>query len=474
MPLPAILIGGLIAAGVTGLGLGIGGVAASVSASNEIDVANYRIRCSTQRLKKSEEACSISMDNLGRKELEILSGFGKRKNLLKLLKLDDSQKWQGGTQIPKYSLEEISDVSAKASVFLNSLGSAAAGTAGGAAAVGAATAVVSAFGTASTGTAIASLSGAAASNAVLAALGEGSVMAGGLGVAGGTAILSGIAAGAFLYIGGLVTLLNGLDASDKASDATKQAAETEKKVNEAVGYLDSLKELADSYFISLERVHAVFQKYWARFENRSANGRDIEILLNSVRILYHMCSVRLIKQTESLMNGKSYYIIPACAEQNVLDVSGAAFHNGTNIQSYRNCKASNQRFIAERTPDGYFVLKDEHSKKVIDVDYGIAENGRRIQLWEFNGSPAQLWKLIPAGNGGFIICSKINENYCIDIPNAVSTSGIAVHLWTKNGTPAQNFRFIMNGAESGSSDIRKVINYAEVEKTQQIADTFAA
>jgi hypothetical protein len=55
-------------------------------------------------------------------------------------------------------------------------------------------ALVTTFGTASTGTAIASLSGAAATNAALATLGGGALAAGGGGIAAGTAVLGGLVA----------------------------------------------------------------------------------------------------------------------------------------------------------------------------------------------------------------------------------------------------------------------------------------
>src|SRR5919205_1345376 len=55
-------------------------------------------------------------------------------------------------------------------------------------------AAVSALATASTGTTIASLAGAAASSATLAWLGGGSLAAGGMGIAGGTAVLTGVVA----------------------------------------------------------------------------------------------------------------------------------------------------------------------------------------------------------------------------------------------------------------------------------------
>ncbi len=142
-------------------------------------------------------------------------------------------------------------------------------------------------------------------------------------------------------------------------------------------------------------------------------------------------------------NGKRYYISPMCAPDNVLDVCATCCESGTMIQSYPNREGSNQRFIAEKHGE-YFVLRDEHSGKVIDVDFGIAENGRKIQIWEYNTSnvPAQLWKLIPTEDGCFVICSKIDEKFCIDIPYE-SKDITKVQLWEFHNSPAQKFRFIL-------------------------------
>lgn len=74
-----------------------------------------------------------------------------------------------------------------------------AGTGLSSAALGAATS----FGVASTGTAISGLSGVAAKNASLAYLGGGSLAAGGFGMAGGTAVLSGVGVGVPILVMGL-------------------------------------------------------------------------------------------------------------------------------------------------------------------------------------------------------------------------------------------------------------------------------
>ncbi|WP_047959980.1 hypothetical protein [Desulfovibrio sp. TomC] len=83
--------------------------------------------------------------------------------------------------------------------------------------------------TASTGTAIASLSGVAATNATLAWLGGGALSVGGLGVAGGTAVLGGIVAAPVLAIGGMILAAKAEEAKhnafanrDKARAAAQQ------------------------------------------------------------------------------------------------------------------------------------------------------------------------------------------------------------------------------------------------------------
>ena len=489
MPLPLILGIGAAIAGAAGIGVGSYGIGMMIGSGMSVKEAKERNERNIRNMEEKQKNCISAMDKLGEKEVDILKSFEKFQNYIEQIRNRPSFKeiQVDNATIPEYNPDAIKSASIGALAVASSLGSAAVGTAGGIAASGAVYAIAT-TGVASTGAAISGLSGAAATNATLAAIGGGSLAAGGLGVAGGTAILGAATLGIGLLVGGAIMGLTGNKISEQADEATAQVVENEKKINKVVEYLNNLKTLADEYFVSLDRVDKIYQKYLIRLAGTLANKtdwrqftetekRNTKILVTSVTVLYHMCKVQLVKQaseqSDSVLNGKSYYITPLCASNNVLDVSGASSNNGTNIQSYKNCKASNQRFITEQASDGYFVLRDEHSGKVLDVDYGIAENGRRIQLWEFNGSPAQLWKLLPAENGHFNICSKINENYCIDIPNATSDSGVAVHLWKRNGTNAQNFEFVMSESDSNhADDTLNTINYSDAKEAQQKADAF--
>lgn len=116
--------------------------------------------------------------------------------------------------------EQVRDKIKTDNIGLNTLGSAiesiTGGSLAGLAAAGGAYLGVGSLASASTGTAIAGLSGAAAKSATLAWLGGGSLASGGLGVAGGTAVLGGLVAGPLLAVGGVLMAAKAAETKDKA------------------------------------------------------------------------------------------------------------------------------------------------------------------------------------------------------------------------------------------------------------------
>ena len=95
---------------------------------------------------------------------------------------------------------------------------------------------VASFATASTGAAISGLSGAAATSATLAAIGGGSLAAGGLGIAGGTAVLTGIVAFPILAVVAGAVLVSGgrIDDKQKEVEAELEQADKDFDSNEIV------------------------------------------------------------------------------------------------------------------------------------------------------------------------------------------------------------------------------------------------
>jgi len=120
-------------------------------------------------------------------------------------------------------------------------------------------ALVTTFGTASTGTAIAGLSGAAATNATLAWFGGGAIAAGGGGIAAGTAVIGGIVAIPALAVLGVFSHLK----------ANKKINEIESEMYKIIGYIDQMEgnilkmklieERSNELVITINKAQSVFE-----------------------------------------------------------------------------------------------------------------------------------------------------------------------------------------------------------------------
>lgn len=227
MPLPLVFIGIAVVTGATGAGATVkAGVdhskAKKINANTE-----ERITYAANRLNILREQCGEALQHLGEEKLFVLSGsiasfldtFTKIKNV-------DFADSEGLSELSKFHVDETTfEEIGELGHFAASLAAGSiAGAAGGALTALGAYSAAATFATASTGTAISTLSGAAASNATLAFFGGGSLATGGLGMAGGTAVLGGLVAGPALLVMGVIT---GLTAEKGLEDAKKHAAEAD-------------------------------------------------------------------------------------------------------------------------------------------------------------------------------------------------------------------------------------------------------
>lgn len=309
MPLP-LIVGGIAAiAGIAGVGSGIHGGVKMKEANDTMKSAQRKQERAVSRFNDKNDECTQVMDELGKKELEILSTFDEFSALIeKIQGRPDFKKYsKDGVDLPEYEAEELKKISAGAGLLLGGVGGAAAGTAGGFAAAGATTSAVMALGTASTGTAISTLSGVAATNATLAALGGGSIAAGGGGMALGSAILGGATLGVGLLVGGIIFNITGSKLSDKADEALNQANRTEKEVGKVCNYLEDLISVATPFKDTLEKVDKQYRKRlgildnivnfsektnWTDFTDKEKRMTENLVLL--VGLLYKMCKVNLV------------------------------------------------------------------------------------------------------------------------------------------------------------------------------------
>ena len=206
MALTVLFIGIAAATGTLGVGSATKGVSDQVKARNLNQNSDERLEAAKTRLEELRQQCGDALVNLGSEKLFVLthSIHSFLESFTKIKNVDFS-----GTEdlmeihhlhIDHKEFEELAELDNFGSSLL---AGAASGAAGGALTAFGAYSAAATFATASTGTAISTLSGAAASNATLAFFGGGSLASGGMGMAGGAAVLGGLVAGPALMVMGL-------------------------------------------------------------------------------------------------------------------------------------------------------------------------------------------------------------------------------------------------------------------------------
>lgn len=325
MPFPFLVIGAAIAAAGAGVAAGVNGAVKMKEAKERQEEAQRRHTRNVAAVKAANEKLCVAMDSLGKSELQVLQDFKEFSDLFEMIK---NRPFFGdvnisGVEIPKLDNNGIKKTSVSAAALKGGLEGAALGTVGGLAASGATTTAVMALGTASTGTAISSLGGAAATNATLAALGGGSLAAGGGGMALGSMVLGGATLGVGLLVGGLIFNMAGSKISSNADKAWDQMLDYEYKSEKiinycselqqiAVSYEQSLMQLSELYHRQLEKMQRICLKHfffcnWFRF-----NLDEQITIMNTVgivQVLYCMCKVKLVEKTAEESNSEEVNVI---------------------------------------------------------------------------------------------------------------------------------------------------------------------
>lgn len=245
MPLP-LLIGAAVLAAGWGAKKGIDAKKDFSKATEYNDRARKMFNEASTKLDNSRRETNESFEDLGRIKLKAYNKtITNWISLVEQIKHMDKSKIEvDGFRLPTESefleLKEISlSMSEIAGVGTASLTT---GVLAGLGAYGGATT----FAAASTGAAISGLSGVAATNATLAWFGGGSLATGGLGMAGGTAVLGGIVAGPILLAAGMIAASKAEKARADAYSNLKGAEVEVENLNAATLMADNMKAFAKS------------------------------------------------------------------------------------------------------------------------------------------------------------------------------------------------------------------------------------
>lgn len=155
--------------------------------------------------------------------------------------------------------------------------------------------------------------------------------------------------------------------------------------------------------------------------------------------------------------GKMYRIRSALSSPEnpfVLDVYNCIMHNGQNIHLYHRTDAgvhnAAQMFHFKSFADGSYsigtigrTLETESSINgeyySLDVAGANFASGSNIQIYTYNGTPAQRFFIRDNGDGTVSFISSGSTAYAIDVAGGVCSSGTNIQLYASNGTLAQRF-----------------------------------
>ncbi|HUM82607.1 MAG TPA: RICIN domain-containing protein [Lachnospiraceae bacterium] len=140
---------------------------------------------------------------------------------------------------------------------------------------------------------------------------------------------------------------------------------------------------------------------------------------------------------------------PDGSTEKALNIAGNSSDVGANVEINETDTSTAQEFYFLELDSGYYRITDIHSGKVLDVDGGGTSDGTNVQQYFWNGTDAQLWKIVKDGTG-YRILSKASGK-AMDISGASVANGANVQIWVVNASAAQ--RWYLSAVDDSSFEV---------------------
>ena len=121
-------------------------------------------------------------------------------------------------------------------------------------------------------------------------------------------------------------------------------------------------------------------------------------------------------------------------------------NNNTEVELGTEHGYANERWWFARQNDGTYTIKSMEDGKYLDLDCSVAENGRKIHVYNQTNTDNQKYYLQKTDQGGYRFIPKCAPYHCLDVASGKISVGTGIQLWTPNGTEAQRFSiYTFNG-----------------------------
>ena len=109
------------------------------------------------------------------------------------------------------------------------------------------------------------------------------------------------------------------------------------------------------------------------------------------------------------------------------------------LQGYQNTTLYT---LPEEDLTGVYYIQSAYSNLYLDVENGSSENGTNIRQWDYNGSQAQMFKLVRAEKDFYYIYTGASGyNSCIDVDSGKADDNTNIMEWEYWGGAMQKYKF---------------------------------
>ena len=121
-------------------------------------------------------------------------------------------------------------------------------------------------------------------------------------------------------------------------------------------------------------------------------------------------------------------------------ISVVSAEKGANVEiNPADTKDRLQQFLVRYESEGYYTITNVESELNVDVCEASTEVKTNIQQWTPNGTRAQSWQFVPAGDGSYYLVSKLSAKRAADISVGSPGKGVNLWLYTASGHEDQKF-----------------------------------
>ena len=159
-----------------------------------------------------------------------------------------------------------------------------------------------------------------------------------------------------------------------------------------------------------------------------------------------------------------YVFHSALNDWKALDVASGSQDDCANVDLYIYNGSPAQQWSISHDENGFVVITNAWSGKVLDVSSGVSTAGTNVQQYVFNDSWAQKWIAVLGDDGTYVFYSALDQDVVLDVANGSTADGSNVRIWTCNNSPAQAWR-----AEN-LADTEKTLNQSAQDNSSVIPD----